>query len=665
MDLPSERTKDAQRLHKKNQKRRKKARRTKALQSLIENVVSDVNAASSSFNSFSLTRSCSCCEQSSVQIQLPAQFESNCNYAIETLWNTIPDSLDPCKGGKLRENRANRKRWQTESFVGILNHLLPVVDSARPSSQQRLRVVDFGAGTGNFSLPLAKFFPQYDFILIEMKKVACNLIRERAAQGNLTNVYVIESKIEDLDASVEFDVGIAMHACGNATDLAQLACFRRNAAFVLCPCCIGKLQHSEEVEVLRLKHPRSMWLQDSISREQFEGIASLADHNALASLNTESLSFASIHKRAKTLIELDRLQSAVELGYSTFLTKLNPLKASPKNDCIIGFPSSVPIPEAFLKARKTFSLKALLHEPIQKNPSLTNVEVITKKIKVPSVPKMKEEEERKLCSFLIKRKNRTCRRFALTGKEYCSHHYNGGSEKEEVISRSNTLKRISSSQKRMVNPFSIQNAKLPIPIQDKTFSDMSLPIHLDIGCARGNFVAGLAKEESNKNWNFIGLEIRDSLVVAANRVANTMKIENLHYVRGNVLLEGSLKHLFRHHGTLMRVSIQFPSPWKKSCHKKRRMLQPKLIEEIAEIMPCGGEIYFSTDVVDVAVEMMSHLESSSSFENVAENQWLENNIFKVKSEREFVCQEMGRNVYRGLWMRSTSGVSTSRRHRII
>jgi hypothetical protein len=41
-----------------------------------------------------------------------------------------------------------------------------------------------------------------------------------------------------------FDVALALHACGNATDYALLSAVDRRAAFVACPCCVGKLKFS-------------------------------------------------------------------------------------------------------------------------------------------------------------------------------------------------------------------------------------------------------------------------------------------------------------------------------------------------------------------------------------------------------------------------------------
>ena len=50
-----------------------------------------------------------------------------------------------------------------------------------------------------------------------------------------------------------FDVALALHACGNATDYALLAAQRAAAAFVVSPCCVGKLKFSTNVSAAVLQ----------------------------------------------------------------------------------------------------------------------------------------------------------------------------------------------------------------------------------------------------------------------------------------------------------------------------------------------------------------------------------------------------------------------------
>ena len=62
-----------------------------------------------------------------------------------------------------------------------------------------------------------------------------------------------------------------------------------------------------------------------------------------------------------------------------------------------------------------------------------------------------------------------------------------------------------------VNPLSSNFNKIErIPSLREMFDDSTLNIHLDIGCAAGDFLFDLALV--NTSWNYIAIESRDKLV---------------------------------------------------------------------------------------------------------------------------------------------------------
>lgn len=79
-----------------------------------------------------------------------------------------------------------------------------------------LHIVDFGCGSGNLLLPLAALLPGCQFTGVDMKPAALKLLMQRAADAGLSNVSVFEGMIEQYRQP--FDVALALHACGNATD---------------------------------------------------------------------------------------------------------------------------------------------------------------------------------------------------------------------------------------------------------------------------------------------------------------------------------------------------------------------------------------------------------------------------------------------------------------
>ena len=71
-----------------------------------------------------------------------------------------------------------------------------------------------------------------------MRAASAQLAQSRVEQAGLTNVKVIQGLVQDY--LEPFDLAIALHACGEATDLVQDLCLHHQAGFVLCPCCVGE-----------------------------------------------------------------------------------------------------------------------------------------------------------------------------------------------------------------------------------------------------------------------------------------------------------------------------------------------------------------------------------------------------------------------------------------
>ena len=61
------------------------------------------------------------------------------------------------------------------------------------------------------------------------------------------------------DYSPAFDIGVAVHACGLATDYAQLQCVARRVPYLLVPCCVGKINIDVSV-ASRYSYPRAQKL---------------------------------------------------------------------------------------------------------------------------------------------------------------------------------------------------------------------------------------------------------------------------------------------------------------------------------------------------------------------------------------------------------------------
>ncbi|MEH1824348.1 MAG: tRNA (guanosine(46)-N7)-methyltransferase TrmB [Nostoc sp.] len=207
-----------------------------------------------------------------------------------------------------------------------------------------------------------------------------------------------------------------------------------------------------------------------------------------------------------------------------------------------------------------------------------------------------------------------------------------------------------------VNPLG-KKYQTPASPQDlsKIYVKPNQPLHLDIGCAKGVFLLNMAKIEPN--WNYLGLEIREPLVVEANKLRSELGLTNLHYLFCNV--NNSLHSLLSclPSGSLQRVTIQFPDPWFKTRHAKRRVVQPELVADLAKYLAVGGLVFLQSDMEFVAVEMRDRFAENPAFEKIGIGEWLPENPLPVPTEREIGTQKKGEPVYRALFVRRDDGNS--------
>lgn len=195
-----------------------------------------------------------------------------------------------------------------------------------------------------------------------------------------------------------------------------------------------------------------------------------------------------------------------------------------------------------------------------------------------------------------------------------------------------------------VNPLAPYYRQTPTTVDPVTaFADPSLPLHLDIGCARGRFVLKMAEIE--RSWNFLGVEIREPLVAEANRLAKEAGLVNLNYEFCNAMiwLERLLSDL--PDGLLHTVTIQFPDPWFKKKHAKRRMVNAELVETVVKKLAGGGRIFVQTDIEFLADEMFDLFKQNANLSELTAAE----NPFPVKTERETAVEEKGFAVYRALF----------------
>ena len=334
------------------------------------------------------------------------------------------------------------------------------MDALPTLSSSPITLVDFGGGSGHMAIPLALWLPHCRVIVVDLSAKSLQLLHEKAhrrqqqeqqqeqqhpkphlthctlastcnhnnqtqnkqngqqpqstvvsangsspppilIQSSIPNLYTLQGSVETIVHVVpHFDIGLALHLCGEATDITLRTCGEAQAqAMVVCPCCVGKLHKERKNPYIwqatgqntpTIRYPQSTAFQNVLSlrrREQQQPQSPPNNHdhkdedgqekehddveddwNALAkaadygdqlphsstnekpnqndkeqrSVDGQAPTMQGNHNAtrriAKALLETDRRLFLQErYGYQTALTRMYPWTVTPKNDILLAW----------------------------------------------------------------------------------------------------------------------------------------------------------------------------------------------------------------------------------------------------------------------------------------------------------------------------------------
>ena len=204
-----------------------------------------------------------------------------------------------------------------------------------------------------------------------------------------------------------------------------------------------------------------------------------------------------------------------------------------------------------------------------------------------------------------------------------------------------------------VNPLSKNFLEIdPLPPLNEVFKNPNLPLHLDIGSASGEFLFELSLQ--NKNWNYMGIEIREKLVLNANLKMKNKEYKNLYFSFGNI------NNFFDHTknkpfiDSITSISLNFPDPWFKKKHHKRRVIQPKFIKFLSNSMQKRSLIFIKTDVKELFNYMELTISESASFKKLDNEDFPFHDSFnpnKVQTNREKYVLLNQLNLYESIYIK--------------
>ena len=177
------------------------------------------------------------------------------------------------------------------------------------------------------------------------------------------------------------------------------------------------------------------------------------------------------------------------------------------------------------------------------------------------------------------------------------------------------------------------------------FENKENPIHLELGCGKGQFISELASD--NLNTNYIAIDLVDAMLGLAKRnieeVYKEKKIEPNNVVITRFDIERILLILSKE-DKIERIYINFCNPWPKGKHRKKRLTHTRQLEKYKQFLVPNGEIYFKTDDDGLFESSITYLkESGFNIKKITYDLHNEDifNGKNIKTEHEKMFSEQG------------------------
>ncbi len=176
------------------------------------------------------------------------------------------------------------------------------------------------------------------------------------------------------------------------------------------------------------------------------------------------------------------------------------------------------------------------------------------------------------------------------------------------------------------------------------FKNKENPIHLELGCGKGQFISRLASK--NSNINYIAIDLVDAMLGLAKRnVEEEYKLQNKE-IDNLILTRFDIERILlilNKEDNIKRIYINFCNPWPKGKHRKKRLTHTRQLEKYKEFLEDNGEIYFKTDDDDLFNSSLIYFEEAGfeivkkTYDLHSESDFWDN----IETEHEKMFSEQG------------------------
>lgn len=141
------------------------------------------------------------------------------------------------------------------------------------------------------------------------------------------------------------------------------------------------------------------------------------------------------------------------------------------------------------------------------------------------------------------------------------------------------------------------------------FARPEAPLFVELGCGKGAFVA--AEAPRNPQFNFLEVDIKSEVLMIAKRAAEH-EFDTLHRTPDNIGIAAfdieRISTVMTAADSVDRLYINFPNPWPKPRHRKRRLTHPRALLHYRTFLRDGAVVHFKTDDTELFCDSLEYFE---------------------------------------------------------
>lgn len=169
----------------------------------------------------------------------------------------------------------------------------------------------------------------------------------------------------------------------------------------------------------------------------------------------------------------------------------------------------------------------------------------------------------------------------------------------------------------------------------------SNPIHIEIGCGKGQFICTMA--QNNPDINYIAIDVVPDVLVLALEKATGMGLKNVRFI----IADAARLCDYFEFDEIKQIYLNFSDPWKKSRQAKRRLTHKNFLSVYKSLLKNGNLICFKTDNRALfEFSLNSFANENFKLQNITLDLHNSSFVGNVMTEYETKFAEAGMPIYR-------------------